>query len=534
MAKLVLTSPADPNEFELVEINTLGRHPNNTIQILDRIISKEHAEVRRARDGRFILRDLGSLNGTFVHGQRVEQHTLRDGDEITVGSTQLVFRELPDPGDDQIPLQKVTIAPAMALSHIQQRIAARPDATFAPERQVTDQQQLRHDYERLRIAYELSRAVGNELDLDRLLHKILDNAFQMLRADRGVILLLNAEGQLLPRVARQRHGAPAEEIVISNSIIKEVVERRQAVLSSDASVDSRFSGAHSVIMQGIRSTMSVPLLHANELLGIMHLDSQIATNAFSEKDLQVFSSIAAQAAVSIQNARLVGKIEWEARTRAQFQRFFSPGMVQQLVEGRLKLDGVGEMRQVTTLFADIRGFTSMTEDADARDIVSVLNDYFEVMVEVLFRCNGTLDKYVGDEIMAVFGVPLAQPNAALDAVHCALEMMHALDEFNETRRAEKQPPIQIGIGINSGACVYGAIGSSKTLQYTVIGDAVNTASRLCSLAQAGEIVISDATARAAGPVLQLDAPQRVRVKNKAEELSVYRVRGLAPGARPGR
>jgi len=312
-----------------------------------------------------------------------------------------------------------------------------------------------------------------------------------------------------------------------------VVREKQAVLSSDATVDSRFSGAHSIIMQGIRSTMCVPLLHGQELLGIMHLDSQIATNAFGEKDLHLFTGIATQAAIAIQNARLAHNIEREARTRAQFQRFFSPGMVQQMVDGKLKLDGVGESREVTILFADIRGFTAMTENANAHDIVNLLNDYFEVMVEVLFRYEGTLDKYVGDEIMALFGVPVANEHAAVAGVECALAMHEALAEFNRTRNSENQPPIEVGIGINTGMCVYGAIGSTKTLQYTVIGDAVNTASRLCSLAKGSEIIISEESYRRASHRIDAQALPKVRVKGKHGELSIYRLTGLRDDSRTG-
>lgn len=528
MAKLILVSGDEPQEFELQEFNSLGRHPNNTIQILDRIISKEHVHIVRTPDDQYLLKDLGSLNGTFIGTERIQQHLLRDGDEINLGSTRLIYRdEVQQPQQDgNVPLQKVTIAPGMMQSHIRQRIEAEPDKEFLPEKEIYDVEALRRDYERLRIAYELSRAVGNELDLDRLLHKILDKAFEMLAADRGVILLVNDEGQLVPRVAKQRHGGPLDEIIISNSIVSEVVEKKQAVLSSDATVDSRFSGAHSIIMQGIRSTMSVPLLHGNDLLGIMHLDSQIATNAFDDKDLLIFTGIAQQAATAIQNARLAAKIEWEARTRAQFQRFFSPGMVQQMVEGKLKLDGVGESREVTIMFADIRGFTAMTEHADAHDIVKLLNNYFEVMVEVIFRYDGTLDKYVGDEIMALFGVPVSHADACTSAVECAVEMMVALDRFNADRAAQGMQPVQIGIGMNTGVCVYGALGSSKTLQYTVIGDTVNTASRLCSVAKAGEIIISEKTYRQVEHHIEAQPLPKVRVKGKEQELSIYRVTGI--------
>jgi adenylate cyclase len=519
MAKLILVSGPERQEFELGPHNTLGRHPDNSIQILDRIISKEHMEIALTPDGRYLLRDLGSLNGTFVGNKRVQTHLLTDGDEITLGSTRLIFHDQ-TPADQA--LQRVTIAPGMTESHIQQRIAADPDTGFRPEKEIYDEQVIRQDYERLRIAHELARTVGNELDLDILLQKILDKAFELLPADRGVILLMDESGQPVPRVAKQKREEQGEEIVLSNSIINEVIRSRQAVLSSDATIDSRFSGAHSIIMQGIRSTMCVPLLHGEELLGIMNLDSQIATNAFSEKDLRIFTGIATQAATAIQNARLARKIEHEARTRAQFQRFFSPSMVQQMVEGKLKLDGVGETRDVTVLFADIRGFTAMTENANAHEIVELLNDYFEVMVEVLFRFDGTLDKYVGDEIMALFGVPVDTDDSAARAVECALEMQNALQEFNRTRTAERQQPVHVGIGINSGQVIYGAIGSTKTLQYTVIGDAVNTASRLCSVAKAGEVIFSQTTWNKVRHHINAVELPKVKVKGKLEELTIYR------------
>lgn len=523
MAKLILLSGPEPTEFELAPINTLGRHPDNTIQILDRIISKEHAEIYKGPNEQFFLRDLGSLNGTYVGANRVEKdHVLHDGDEILLGSTKLLYREQTSV---QGALNKVTIAPGMFQSHIRQRISADKEIEFKPEREISDEKSLREDYERLRIAHELSKSVGSEFDLDRLMAKILDKAFELLPADRGVILLFDDAGQLVPRVVKQKSGT-ADQIVLSNSILNQVMREKEAVLSSDAMVDSRFSGAHSIIIQGIRSTMCVPLLHGSELLGIMHLDSQIATNAFNEKDLLIFTGIGTQAAVAIQNARLAAKNEWEARTRAQFQRFFSPGLVQQMVEGKLKLEGVGETREVSVLFADIRGFTAMTENSNAHDIVNMLNDYFEVMVEVLFRFDGTLDKYVGDEIMALFGVPVSQSDAAVRAVTCALEMQHALKEFNRTRNSENQPPISIGIGINTGQCIYGAIGSSKTVQYTVIGDAVNTASRLCSSAQGNEILCSEATYQQASSVINASALPPLRVKGKVGELKVYRVNSL--------
>jgi adenylate cyclase len=156
----------------------------------------------------------------------------------------------------------------------------------------------------------------------------------------------------------------------------------------------------------------------------------------------------------------------------------------------------------------------------------MLNEYFELMVDVIFKYEGTLDKFVGDEVIALFGAPVPMQSAELKAVSCALDMMRVLSEFNRTRAAEGQNEINIGIGINTGTVVTGAIGSSRALQYTAIGDAVNTASRLCSVAQAGQIILSEATYRKVEGTVAAVPLAPVRVKGKADELRVYNAVGL--------
>ncbi|HSN27729.1 MAG TPA: FHA domain-containing protein, partial [Kofleriaceae bacterium] len=352
MAKLIVISGEERQEFELAAFNTIGRHPDNTIQILDRIISKEHAQIQRSADGRYLLRDLRSLNGTFLRGERISDHYLSDGDEFTMGSTRIVFVDKPKADDA---LQRVTIAPGLTESHIRGRIQANT-GDFMPERQIADDKILRRDYERLRIGHELARAVGSELDLDKLLPKILDKAFELVGADRGVILLADEKGDLKPAFVKTRSGKSDPNIVLSNTVMAEVKNNKAAVLSSDATMDARFSGAHSIIMQGIRSTMTLPLLYANELLGIMHLDSLFTSNAFTEKDLQICTGMAQQAAISIQNARLASRIEREAQTRAQISRLIPPSVVEQVVKGELTIEKGGRLTECTMLFSDIRGF----------------------------------------------------------------------------------------------------------------------------------------------------------------------------------
>jgi adenylate cyclase len=522
MAKLIVISGEERQEFELAAFNTLGRHPENTIQILDRIISKEHAQILRAADGRFLLRDLRSLNGTFLRGERVTEHLLNDGDEFTMGSTRIVFGDKPKVDDA---LQRVTIAPGLTESHIRGRIQANT-GDFMPERQIADEKILRRDYERLRIGHELARAVGVELDLDKLLPKILDKAFELVGADRGVILLRDAAGTLVPQYVKTRSGKSDPNIVLSKTVMSEVENNKAAVLSSDATMDARFSGAHSIIMQGIRSTMTLPLLHSGDLLGIMHLDSLFTSNAFTEKDLQVCTGMAAQAAISIQNARLATRIEHEAQTRAQISRLIPASVVEQVIRGELKIEKGGRLSEVTMLFSDIRGFTTMSDGRPAQEIVNTLNEYFEVMVDILFKYTGTLDKFVGDEIIGLFGAPIPIDDAPFKAVSCAVAMLQALEEFNHTRAAENQSPIRIGIGINTGNVITGSIGSTRALQYTAIGDAMNVASRLVNVAASGEIIVSESTFRAVAGRVEAIALPPVKVKGKAEELKVFRVTGL--------
>ncbi|MEE9384725.1 MAG: adenylate/guanylate cyclase domain-containing protein [Nannocystaceae bacterium] len=520
-AKLTLRNGEHSTDYTLGASNTVGRHPDNTIQLLDQIVSKEHARISACGQGGYVLRDSGSLNGTYVNGRRVEEHDLRSGDQISMGETTLLFTEL-GPSTEASPLSRVTMMPGQVQSEIRRRVAS--SSQFLPAAEIDDLDLLRADYEKLRAAHELAQRLALHADLDVVLQRIVNETMRLIPADRAVILLCTPEDDtLVPSFVRQKR---EEEINLSTSILDEVRTKKRAVLSSDALVDARFKAARSVIMQGIRSTMCVPLLVRDEFLGAFHIDSVLTTGAFTEKDLLLFSGIASQAAIAIQNQRLAKKIESEAATRAQFQRLLSPQLVDQLVAGELTLDRGGSLREVTMLFADIRGFTALSERNPPGVMVETLNAYFEVMVDVLFDHGGTLDKYVGDEIIGLFGAPVAIDQAPLRAIRCALDMLRALTDFNRQRLQAGLEAIEIGIGINSGSVIAGAIGSRRTLQYTVVGDAVNVASRLCSVAAAGEIIVSDSTLRSCRDQVAVEQRHPVTVKGKAQSLRIFRAVGL--------
>ncbi len=535
MARITIMGPSGRQERQLFRHNSLGRHPRNTHQVLDRVVSKEHCHIELI-EGRYVLRDLGSLNGTFVNGQRVQEHPLEPGDEITIGSTRIVFEpaarepavsfELFSDRESREATNRFKIGDSDVGPLIRAKVSVLADKTFFAEELIEDETSLRRDYEKLRASYEVSRAIELGTSVTALCDKILEVAFRMVPADRGVVLLHDDAGTLEPVAVRTSEEAdPDQEVVVSKTVLDAVVREKEAVLSHDASADARFQSAQSVIMQGIRSTMCVPLLHDDTVLGVMMLDSKLATHAFDEKDLALFETVASQAAIAMQNTLFAKKLEREAVTRERFRRLLSPAIAEQVLSGELEVKKGGELRETTVLFVDIRGFTGISESFEPQVVVAALNEYFERMVEIVFRHEGTLDKFIGDEMMVLFGAPVSHPDDPTRAVRAALEMQRAVDALSREHESHGLPPFEIGIGINTGEVVAGYIGSSQALEYTVIGDPVNVGSRLCAIAKPGQVLISDETRQKLEGQFEVRELPEAKLKGKARPTKVFEVLG---------
>jgi adenylate cyclase len=271
-----------------------------------------------------------------------------------------------------------------------------------------------------------------------------------------------------------------------------------------------------MILNRISSAMVVPLVHDNEkdVLGVLWLDSETLAQ-FLPRDLEVITSVAGQASMFIENTILARKVEQEIVLRDRFARLVAPNVAEQMMSGKLEVTKGGQLIQELTVYnSDIRGFTRMSEGTPAEVIVEMLNEYFEQMVETLFKYEGTLDKFMGDGIMAFWGAPLAHPDDPIRSVECALDQMAVLGHFNRERIGAGKPALAVGIGIHSGPGVVGYVGSSKALSYTVIGDTANTSSRLCSSALAGQIVISEATAQRVASRFELEEIEARSLKGK--------------------
>jgi len=521
-------------EFPLGELMTVGRHPANSLRLVDREVSKEHASIERmGRD--YILRDLGSSNGTFVNGRRVAEARLREGDEISLGASKLIFHTgdvggafppVPGVAGQRTGGARVTVvAQAHSIPAFLAQMEQEAPQNFRPAEQFQEFTTLKREYEKLRIAYEFHRQVSQQGNQEDLFEEILSVAFQLLAADHGVILKPDAKGEFSPVAVKHRKGRP-ENVMVSDTVLRKVAETHKAVLTADAIIDERFSSSESIVAQGIRSAMAVPLLSKGRLEAVLFLDSRQQTNAFSEKDLTILSGIAAQAAIALENAALAEQIRTEAITRAELSRFLSRAVAEAVIRGETEDLRQSRLAEVTCLFADIRGFTTLSENESPQEVVSMLNEFFTLMAGVVFRHEGNLDKFIGDCVMAVWGPPSSHPDDPARALRAALEMQDAVEVLNGTRQAVGKPPIEVGIGLNTGLAVVGYMGSTERHEFTAIGDAVNTASRLCGLARGGEVMATESTVQKAGNGFDVEARPPVQVKGKEKGVLPYRVLGL--------
>jgi adenylate cyclase len=386
-------------------------------------------------------------------------------------------------------LRNVTIGGAMMESHVRSKIAAEMQQ-FLPER-ASPTSRCCAATTRSSASRTSSSARSAPSSTSTGCSRRSSSAASTCSAPTAGSILLFEEGELKARCSRARRPGP-EELVVSKSVVGQVLKEKVAVLSSDAKLDPRFSESKSIIMTGIRSSMAVPLLHKGELIGDhdgrlaepqrLRREGPAALHQHREPGRALHRQRRARAAHR-------AKRPSPARAFSACSRPPSPSSW----SGKVEVKQGGEPRTTTMLFSDIRGFTSRSETMPAEEIVAMLNDYFERMVEIVFRYEGTLDKFVGDEIMALFGAPVSAPDDAVRAVRSALDMLDELRRFNTEREAAGKVSFEIGIGINTGDVVAGYIGSSKAMQYTVIGAPVNLAARLCSAAKGMQVLVSETT-----------------------------------------
>ena len=528
--------------FELPDGRSLvvGRGVSSDIAIYDPTISRRHAELTVGTDG-VQVKDLGSSNGTCINGNRVSAGRLNPNDSVTFGKVLFQLKEMktgggenrsggfalpssPAPGD-------AIVSQLMVSGGGPPGITTRDRSSGFGQLRVAAESAEERQAKKLSLLLDISQKLSAEFDLDKLLRNVVDMMFEVMNVDRVSILLRNeGSGELVPTMSRSRLG-DTEFQHVPRSIADKVIQERVAVVSDNTRTDSRFKG-QSIVMQSVRSAMCSPLMASgDQVLGLLYVDSVTAANSFTDEDLQFLVAFSGLAALGIRNSRYADQVRREALVRSNFERYFAPNIAAEIAQQDAVVPLGGDRRPITILFSDIRGFTSMAESMAPDAIALLLTEYFSEMVEIIFEHGGTLDKFVGDAIMALWGAPIAHADDPDRALRAAVAMQQGVARLNERWVAAGRPQIGVGIGINYGEVFAGNIGSHRRLEYTVIGDAVNVANRLCSEAGAGEILVSESLCQVVKDHADYQYLPAMSLRGRTRTVEVYKVKGAGSESR---
>jgi len=532
---------------------TIGRSKDCDIPLADTTVSRNHSHITKTKEG-YLLTDLGSFNGTKVNGKSVQTILLKHEDQIEIGQTRLTF--ITTQSDKSFLTDSIILTPESDIDEDQQKVVgSSPQSSYVDSQRLLvalESQKSRTGKSSLGVAaaeddqaskirenlsslersnkvlfvlYEISRQLNSIQDFKELLRKIMDLIFMVIDADYGFLILTGGTqgNELIPMVVKYKDDKVigTGQIKASRTIINRVIHDKVALLTSNAMDDSRLDYAKSVFIQQIRSAMCVPLWKKDIIIGVIQLDSIRLENQFTKDDLELLKAIGSQMAMIIEQASLNEKIREEEHMRNRLERFHSPQVIEMILHGGQ--EDLMEPKDITAtiIFTDIVGFTGISEKLPPREVNMILNQYFSRMSDIIFKYDGTLDKYIGDGLMAVFGAPVEKENDAERAIRAALEMKQAV--YAMQNQFPSGARLDIRIGINTGRVVAGNMGSPKRLDYTVIGDPVNTASRLESIAATNQILIGEETYRLVQDKFSINKVGARKVKGKSAEILVYEV-----------
>lgn len=514
----------------------IGRTEGNDLVLNHPSVSRRHARIEARNDHWWIV-DLKSTNGIKVNGNLVIESQLNAGDKVLIGSVQLEIKAMPTvdfAGESMFDNPSGTVIRRISdfnsefgldLAELQQEPAVKrpPSEPGKPEPSVTREKIFQ-------VLVQVARSLLQIEDLTTLLDTVMDLVFKYLPVERGLIILFDENGNPVPRLTKFIDGADPQDIPISRTILKMVAEQQVALMTSNALEDARLLGGKSIAIHGIRSAMCVPLWNRQHVIGAVQVDSPIHIGRFTEEDLDLLTALANFAAVAIERAQLAEKIEQERKIRSKMERYHSPAVIDEIVKGVVAADETDiRHAEVSILFADISGFTTVSETKKPEEVAEFLSNFFSAAVDAIFAYGGTLDKFIGDAVMAFFGAPIPQDDHADRAIMAGLMMMERVELWNADREAEGLPPVKIRVGINSGPAVVGNVGTEKRVDYTVLGTSVNIASRLESgVAKPGQLVISQNTLDRVVGSFETESLGEFALKGLQQKMPVYTIKPLEP------
>jgi adenylate cyclase len=522
------SGPLMGQEVILKDQMILGRNPECDQEVRDANASRRHCRFTMQGNAAAVY-DLNSFNGTFVNEERIQgKRDLKHGDVVRIGESRFLLQQKGQPAQVEAPKKPEVLGSlGRTLFGFSDSVEAASENVMTMSQAAIGKGATQGQLEkRLNAVLRMSEALGTLRSTEEVFEKLLDCLFEVFpQAARGFLLLGNDVATLKPVATRNKHGDSGGKVDISRSIVGRAIREKSAVLFTEGA--DNFKSNVSIVALEIRSAMVVPLVVKDEILGILSIDTDNPLKQFTSDELAVASAAAGQASVALKNALLNEKVEGDAIVKQNLCRFLPGPLAAQAMAGTLDLKLGGQKVKGTIFFSDVVGFTTMSEALPPDALVAVLNAYFDLMVDAISDNHGAIDKYLGDAIMAFWGIPIDSDGmASTNACIAGLQMQNALWTFNYQLKAEGKPKLAHGLGMNTGEVVAGNIGSSRRVEYTVIGDNVNLAQRLESRAAGSQVLISESTfidtqARALGIKL---APSKVKGKN--ELVSPMSLRGV--------
>jgi len=577
------------HEHVMLRLTVVGRDPVCDVCLEGRKISRRHLTLDWNERGELVLRDLDSHNGTHVAGKRISELVLQGSESIQAGEWKI--RLLPDrrktlPVPEDLPVitddfgaddhtldltdpshaklneavtamraarnavwsweQKVETAPerfnkmpldanpivAKLRSTSTGRLDLRDIGNLKNLSRTLDARPPAESMEAvaLSLLYRVMAELHRALTLEEFLGSIAGALLEALQG-QGVAILRpeGAFGEMQPTVVRlaERIGS----LKLSQTVVEAAVRERAAVAAANAANDTRFASGESVLRLDLRAVLCVPLVRDAEIEGAIYVTRE---RPFAPADQELVGALGHIVGLGIEQARMRDQVQKEAALRSMLERFHTPEVVEKLMLTARASDGSGiqpflEALEATIVFCDLSSFTAFSERHPPGRVANLLNAYLSRMTEVIRDHRGTVDKYIGDAVMAIFGAPFPAEDDALRAVACALAMRSAFNAVIADRPPEER--LRVRIGVNTGPVVAGLIGSKMQMQYTALGDAVNVASRLEAAAEPGQILIGPRTMELVQGKFLIQKRGPLVLKGKAEPVEVFEV--VAPGALQG-
>ncbi|HLG19668.1 MAG TPA: adenylate/guanylate cyclase domain-containing protein [Bdellovibrionota bacterium] len=490
---------------------TIGRLLDNDLVLADEQVSRQHARLEMESGG-LILADLRSRNGLFVNDRRIERTLLSVGDRVRIGSTVLVFQTDASKARE-IMAESIPDSPAFALeeeneiSHEEPTSVRHLSGLGAIESQTFQ-----------KAASQAAKLFFTALPPQDVASQLVDILFQAFSPDRVEVLW--SAGEQLSIARSRKEGKRCPSFQMPDEMLKKAGRGAIAVRAAVPSPLRKSAEERSVLL--------APLMADGEVKGWLYGDRSLEQTPFEGRDLETFQTMAWLASGVMERSTVLKENRKLKESISLMEKHLSPEVVRMLSAKGISIDESAlavDEREVTVLFSDIQGFTPLSERLKPNELAQLLNEYFQRMVDVIMVHHGTLNKFIGDAIMALFGAPESHGNDAANAVQAGFAMIETLKRFWE--KIDERKRFNIRVGINTGRVVAGNIGSEKKMEYTVLGDAVNVASRLEGVSPPNVVTIGSRTAELVEGLFRLEKVSGVKVKGKSGEMEVFRVLGPA-------